>query len=178
MRQAAQGGVDRAAVLVEPTQSDHGALAGVVTDVELVGGDVRDPQYLRSYAKKAVEELTRNGIATCCLNLDPRADQYVSRIFGWRKELHGDGPRAKVARKAAAPVHGTHARRAPFAIAASGDFDVNPTITVLCVLAMGASSAYPLAKPCMPGLGRSWGTAAIGTAVAYARDEEAGVVPV
>ncbi len=37
---------------------------------------------LRSDPKKAVEELTRNGIATYCLSLDPRADPYVSRIFG------------------------------------------------------------------------------------------------
>ena len=44
--------------------------------------DVRDPQYLRYDAKKAVEEPTRNGIATYCLSLDPRDDQYVSRIFG------------------------------------------------------------------------------------------------
>jgi nitric oxide reductase activation protein len=43
---------------------------------------VRDPQYLRFDAKKAVEELTRNGIFTYCLSLNSRADQYVSRIFG------------------------------------------------------------------------------------------------
>jgi nitric oxide reductase NorD protein len=54
----------------------------VVTDGEPADNDVRDPQYLRYDAKKAVEELTRNGIATYCLSLDPRADQYVSRIFG------------------------------------------------------------------------------------------------
>jgi hypothetical protein len=54
----------------------------VVTDGEPSDNDVRDPQYLRHDAKKAVEELTRFGIATFCLSLDPRADQYVSRIFG------------------------------------------------------------------------------------------------
>lgn len=54
----------------------------VITDGEPADNDVRDPQYLRFDAKKAVEELTRNGIATYCLSLDPRADQYVSRIFG------------------------------------------------------------------------------------------------
>ncbi|MBU2769068.1 hypothetical protein HAP94_23625, partial [Acidithiobacillus ferrivorans] len=32
--------------------------------------------------KKAVEELTQIGISPYCLSLDPRADQYVSRIFG------------------------------------------------------------------------------------------------
>lgn len=54
----------------------------VVTDGEPADNDVRDPQYLRMDAKKAVEELMRNGINTYCLSLDPGADQYVSRIFG------------------------------------------------------------------------------------------------
>jgi nitric oxide reductase NorD protein len=40
------------------------------------------PQYLRQDAKKAVEELIKQGIFTYCLTLDPLADQYVSRIFG------------------------------------------------------------------------------------------------
>jgi hypothetical protein len=56
----------------------------VVTDGEPADVDVRDPQYLRHDAKKAVEELGRNGITTFCMSLDPRADQYVSRIFGAR----------------------------------------------------------------------------------------------
>ncbi len=54
----------------------------VITDGEPADNDVRDPQYLRYDAKKAVEELARVGISTYCLSLDPRADQYVSRIFG------------------------------------------------------------------------------------------------
>ncbi|HSD61012.1 MAG TPA: nitric oxide reductase activation protein NorD [Burkholderiales bacterium] len=56
----------------------------VVTDGEPADVDVRDPQYLRHDTKKAVEELARNGITTFCMSLDPRADQYVSRIFGAR----------------------------------------------------------------------------------------------
>ncbi|HQT80672.1 MAG: VWA domain-containing protein [Ferrovum sp. 37-45-19] len=59
----------------------------VITDGEPADNDVRDPQYLRFDAKKAVEELTRNGILTYCLSLDPRADQYVSRIFGARNYM-------------------------------------------------------------------------------------------
>jgi nitric oxide reductase NorD protein len=54
----------------------------VITDGEPADIDVRDPQYLRYDSKKAVEDATRNGIATFCMTLDPRADQYVSRIFG------------------------------------------------------------------------------------------------
>lgn len=56
----------------------------VITDGEPADVDVRDPQYLRYDARKAVEEAARNGIVTYCMSLDPRADQYVSRIFGAR----------------------------------------------------------------------------------------------
>jgi len=54
----------------------------VITDGEPADIDVRDPQYLRYDTKKAVEDAARNGIMTFCMTLDPRADQYVSRIFG------------------------------------------------------------------------------------------------
>lgn len=54
----------------------------VITDGEPADVDVRDPQYLRYDTRKAVEEAGRNGIITYCMSLDPRADQYVSRIFG------------------------------------------------------------------------------------------------
>ncbi len=54
----------------------------IVTDGEPADIDERDPQYLRWDAKKAAEELQRNGILSYCLTLDPEADRYVSRIFG------------------------------------------------------------------------------------------------
>ncbi len=54
----------------------------IVTDGEPADIDERDPQYLRMDAKKAAEELKRNGILSYCLTLDPEADRYVSRIFG------------------------------------------------------------------------------------------------
>jgi len=59
----------------------------VITDGEPADVDVRDPQYLRYDTKKAVEEAARVGIVTYCMSLDPRADQYVSRIFGARNYL-------------------------------------------------------------------------------------------
>lgn len=59
----------------------------VITDGEPADVDVRDPQYLRHDTKKAVEEAGRAGIVTYCMSLDPRADQYVSRIFGERNYL-------------------------------------------------------------------------------------------
>jgi len=54
----------------------------VITDGEPADIDVRDPQYLRYDTKKAVEEVARDGVMTYCMSLDPRADNYVSRIFG------------------------------------------------------------------------------------------------
>ncbi len=54
----------------------------IITDGEPADNDVRDPQYLRYDTKRAVEELTRDGITTYALSLDPHADQYVQRIFG------------------------------------------------------------------------------------------------
>lgn len=63
-------------------QKSSKKLLMVITDGEPADVDVRDPQYLRYDAKKAVEEAGRAGIVTYCMSLDPRADQYVSRIFG------------------------------------------------------------------------------------------------
>jgi len=54
----------------------------LVSDGEPADLDVRDPQYLRHDTKKAVEELSKKGITSYCLTLDPQADDYVSRIFG------------------------------------------------------------------------------------------------
>jgi len=54
----------------------------VVTDGEPADNDVRDPQYLRYDTKRAVEQLTQQGITVYALSLDPHADLYVSRIFG------------------------------------------------------------------------------------------------
>jgi len=59
----------------------------VITDGEPADVDVRDPQYLRHDTRKAVEEAGRNGVMTYCMSLDPRADQYVRRIFGERNYL-------------------------------------------------------------------------------------------
>ncbi|WP_090043634.1 nitric oxide reductase activation protein NorD [Limnohabitans sp. 2KL-27] len=58
-----------------------------ITDGEPADVDVRDPQYLRHDTKKAVEAAARHGVTTYCMSLDPRADQYVSRIFGERHYL-------------------------------------------------------------------------------------------
>lgn len=54
----------------------------LVSDGEPADIDERDPQYLRMDTKNAVDELSRTGVTTYCLTLDPAADNYVSRIFG------------------------------------------------------------------------------------------------
>lgn len=59
----------------------------VITDGEPADVDVRDPQYLRYDAKKAVEEVAKHGVTTYCMSLDPRADHYVSRIFGQKNYM-------------------------------------------------------------------------------------------
>jgi hypothetical protein len=59
----------------------------VITDGEPADVDVRDPQYLRMDTKKAVEEIARYGVTTYCMSLDPRADNYVSRIFGQKNYM-------------------------------------------------------------------------------------------
>ncbi|MBI4988434.1 MAG: VWA domain-containing protein [Rhodocyclales bacterium] len=56
----------------------------LLTDGEPSDIDVADPESLRADAKKAVAELDTQGIATFCLSLDPKADEYVREIFGKR----------------------------------------------------------------------------------------------
>ena len=56
----------------------------LVTDGEPHDIDVHDKSYLMFDAKHAVDEQSRYGIATFCLSLDPKADDYVTRIFGKR----------------------------------------------------------------------------------------------
>ncbi|MCP3870096.1 MAG: nitric oxide reductase activation protein NorD [Gammaproteobacteria bacterium] len=63
-------------------QNAQKRLVLLVTDGEPADIDERDPQYLRHDAKKAVDDLTMQGVYTYCLTLDPDADRYVARIFG------------------------------------------------------------------------------------------------
>ncbi|OOG24947.1 VWA domain-containing protein [Thioalkalivibrio denitrificans] len=65
-------------------QPTHKKLLLLLTDGEPADTDVRDPQYLRLDAKRAVEEVARHGVFTFCISLDPHADEYVERIFGAR----------------------------------------------------------------------------------------------
>ncbi len=54
----------------------------VLTDGEPADIDVKDAKLLIQDAHKVVQELDQLGIYTYCINLDPKADEYVADIFG------------------------------------------------------------------------------------------------
>lgn len=54
----------------------------ILTDGEPSDVDVSDSRLLIEDAHKAVQELDEQGIYTYCINLDPKADEYVADIFG------------------------------------------------------------------------------------------------
>ena len=81
------GAAIRHATSALQSQRSSKKLLIVITDGEPADVDVRDPQYLRQDTKKAVEAASRSGVLTYCMSLDPRADQYVRRIFGERHFL-------------------------------------------------------------------------------------------
>ncbi|MDX8403042.1 MAG: nitric oxide reductase activation protein NorD [Mariprofundaceae bacterium] len=54
----------------------------VLTDGEPADIDVDDDQLLIADAHQAVKELGRDSIYSYCINLDPKADEYVADIFG------------------------------------------------------------------------------------------------
>ncbi|MEA3292278.1 MAG: VWA domain-containing protein, partial [Pseudomonadota bacterium] len=64
------------------TRQTEKKLLLVLTDGEPSDIDVQDERLLIEDARKAVQELDQQGVYTYCINLDPRADEYVSDIFG------------------------------------------------------------------------------------------------
>ncbi len=54
----------------------------VLTDGQPADVDAQDERLLIEDARQAVKELDRDGIFTYCISLDPKADEYVSDIFG------------------------------------------------------------------------------------------------
>ncbi|HKL77241.1 MAG TPA: VWA domain-containing protein [Gammaproteobacteria bacterium] len=76
------GGALRHAASYLHRQPQSKKLVLMVSDGEPADIDERDPQYLRHDTKKAVEELSAEGIFTYNLTIDSHADDYVGRIFG------------------------------------------------------------------------------------------------
>jgi hypothetical protein len=54
----------------------------ILTDGEPADIDSKDGRILIEDARQAVKELDRSGIYSYCINLDPKADEYVRDIFG------------------------------------------------------------------------------------------------
>lgn len=54
----------------------------ILTDGRPHDIDVKDKSHLIDDAHQAVQELDQHGIYSYCINLDPKADEYVANIFG------------------------------------------------------------------------------------------------
>jgi len=70
-----------AAHYLEKQQADK-KLMLILTDGEPADIDSKDGRMLIEDARQAVKELDQQGIYTYCINLDPKADEYVADIFG------------------------------------------------------------------------------------------------
>ncbi len=70
-----------AAHYLDQQQADK-KLMLILTDGEPADIDSKDGRILIEDARQAVNELDRQGIYSYCINLDPKADEYVSDIFG------------------------------------------------------------------------------------------------
>lgn len=68
-------------------QKSEKKLLIVISDGAPSDVDVTDHHYLLADAKRAVDDAARNGIHTYCINFDPAADFYVTRIFGARNYM-------------------------------------------------------------------------------------------
>ncbi|WP_167631768.1 nitric oxide reductase activation protein NorD [Mariprofundus ferrooxydans] len=75
------GAMRHAAHYLKAQQADK-KLMLILTDGEPSDIDVDDEQLLIADARQAVNELDRDGIYSYCINLDPKADEYVADIFG------------------------------------------------------------------------------------------------
>ena len=73
--------IRHAAHYLEARKADKKLLL-VLTDGEPSDIDVNDEQLLIEDTRKAVQELSQQDIFTYCINLDPKADEYVKDIFG------------------------------------------------------------------------------------------------
>ncbi|TAN81975.1 MAG: VWA domain-containing protein [Gallionella sp.] len=70
-----------AAHYLEKQQADK-KLMLILTDGEPSDVDSKDGRILIEDTRQAVKELDQQGIYTYCINLDPKADEYVKDIFG------------------------------------------------------------------------------------------------
>ncbi len=76
------GGAMRHAAHYLKGQKADKKLMLILTDGEPADIDVDDEQLLIQDARQAVKELDQDGVYSYCINLDPKADEYVADIFG------------------------------------------------------------------------------------------------
>lgn len=85
-----------ATTLLAHERTDHRAIL-LITDGAPSDVDVYEPQYLIEDARAAVHEGRRSGVQTFCVALDPQADPYVRKIFGWNNYRIVDDPNSLAA---------------------------------------------------------------------------------
>lgn len=72
-------------------RADHRVIL-LITDGAPSDVDVYEPQYLIEDACAAAHEARRSGVQTYCVAMDPQADPYVRKIFGWNNYRIVDDP--------------------------------------------------------------------------------------
>jgi nitric oxide reductase NorD protein len=86
-RSTRMGAAIRHATYYLNEQKSSKKLLMTITDGAPADIDMPDRHYLRYDLKHAVIEAQQSGIHTYCIGLDPKADEYVSRIFGARNYM-------------------------------------------------------------------------------------------
>lgn len=76
------GGAIRHASHYLQAQTAEKKLMIILTDGEPSDIDVQDKQYLICDTKKAIDEISSKGMASYCISLDRKADDYIQDIFG------------------------------------------------------------------------------------------------
>lgn len=76
------GGAIRHASHYLQAQTAEKKLMIILTDGEPSDIDVQDEQYLISDTKKAIDEISSKGMASYCISLDRKADDYIQDVFG------------------------------------------------------------------------------------------------
>jgi nitric oxide reductase NorD protein len=80
-----------ATALMQNEAGQHRAIL-LITDGAPSDVDVFDPLYLIEDARVAVSQARQAGVRTFCIAVDPGADYYVRRIFGWRDYCIAENP--------------------------------------------------------------------------------------
>lgn len=86
-RATRMGAAVRHATHLLEKQKSNKKLLMIITDGAPSDVDVRGREYLIHDTKQSVDKASRSGVDTYCISLDPKADEYVARIFGARNYI-------------------------------------------------------------------------------------------